>query len=172
MRLKFKVFPREQSPGYVIYSVASEMKAGLKRAFEAKGFSVTPEQWGVLSSLWEMEGVQQTLLAQRTDKDRHNITRILNLLERDGLVRRDPCLEDRRCQRVYLTEKGKALRPKLVPIVTGFLRNALAGLTQEDFDQMIRILGKISKNLAGASDSGRGAPRKGGQTNAHKNRIH
>lgn len=147
MTAKFSVFPRRDSPGFVIHHASVQMKAGLHRAFQAKGFDITPEQWAVLSSLWEREGLHQSLLAQKTAKDRHNLTRILNLLETHGLVTRKPDREDRRYQRVYLTEKGKALKSKLAPIANEFLTQALAGLTGKDLDLMKRVLGRICSNL-------------------------
>jgi len=147
------MFPRTESPGFLIYRTATQMKAGLLRAFQAEGFNVTPEQWTVLSSLWEDEGLNQTLLAEKTLKDRHNVTRILDLLEKGGLVRREPDSGDRRCQRDYLTRAGRALKPKLVGIATDFLQKALTGMSQEDLDSMKRILGQILKNLGSDSKS-------------------
>jgi DNA-binding MarR family transcriptional regulator len=35
-------------------------------------FDITPEQWGVLSRLWQSEGIHESKLAARTAKDRHN----------------------------------------------------------------------------------------------------
>ena len=152
MELAFRTFPRHESPGYVIYRTAIQLKVGLSREFQANGFHVTPEQWGVLSILWEKDGIHQSLLAERAAKDRHNIARILTLLEKRGLIRRTPHPEDKRCQKVYLTEQGQALKAKLIPIVTDFLNRALAGLTQDDLAQVNRILGHIVKNLTGAAD--------------------
>lgn len=156
MEPTFDVFPRRTSPGFVIYQAATRMKAGLTRAFQEKGFSVTPEQWGILSSLQECDGIHQSVLADRTAKDRHNVTRILNLLSRAGFVRREPHPIDKRCQRVFLTDKGRALQTELVPIVTGFLNRILEGLSKEDVEEMTRILGRIILNLEGSGD-GRGS---------------
>ncbi len=157
MKLKLNIFPRTESPGFLIYRTATRMKVGLLRAFQAEGFNVTPEQWTILSSLWEDEGLNQTLLAERTLKDRHNVTRILNLLEKSGLVRRESDAGDRRCQRVYLTEVGKALEPKLIRIATNFLHEAFAGMSQEDLDSMKRILEQILKNVGRYSEDAEAA---------------
>ena len=81
MPVKFNVFPLDSSPGYIIHRADMQMKAGLSRIFQANGFDITPEQWGILSRLWQSEGIHQSELAARTAKDRHNITRILSLLE-------------------------------------------------------------------------------------------
>jgi MarR family transcriptional regulator, organic hydroperoxide resistance regulator len=147
MKLKLSLFPRSESPGFLIYQTATRLKVGLRRAFRLEGVDVTPEQWTVLNSLWETDGVHQGLLAEKTAKDRHNIARILNLLKKGGLVRREPDGNDKRWRRVYLTNDGWALKPKLVRVSMHFLEEALAGLTQEDLDVMRQILERIADNL-------------------------
>jgi DNA-binding MarR family transcriptional regulator len=153
MSPQFTVFPRQESPGFLIYRTACVLKAGLKRAFQAEGLGVTPEQWSVLSTLWEDEGVHQSMLAAKTAKDRHNMTRILNLLAKGGLVIRKPSPVDRRCQRVYLTSRGQTLAPKLIEIVTAFLGSAMDGVSEEDLAQLKRILGRIIHNVEREEDS-------------------
>jgi DNA-binding MarR family transcriptional regulator len=143
----FSVFPLDKSPGFLIYKTATMMKAELFRAFHAAGYAVTPEQWAVLNRLWESEGEHQTVLAERTSKDRHNITRILDVLEKKGFVRREPDPEDRRSRRVFLTDEGKALKSKLIPIVKKHLHRAFSGLGVEDVGQLKKIHEQIVKNL-------------------------
>jgi DNA-binding MarR family transcriptional regulator len=157
MKLRVSLFPRIESPGFLIYRAANRMKAGLHRAFADKGFKITAEQWSVLSSLWESEGIHQSSLARKTEKDRHTITRILTLLEKESLVTRGPDRADKRLQRVYLTKEGRSLQPQLVKIARSFAQQALAGLTEEDLDSMRRILGTIAKNLAASSEDPRGS---------------
>jgi len=149
MQIELNVFPLDNSQGYIIHRLDMQMALGLQHAFKAKGFNVTPEQWGVLNRLWENEGIHQSALAQKTAKDRHNITRILNLLEKNGFIRRIPDGEDRRRLNVYLTEEGKALKQKLIPIAIGFLKKCFKGLTQEDIQSLKRVHEHILKNLTG-----------------------
>jgi DNA-binding MarR family transcriptional regulator len=147
MTLSFRVFPLDESPGYLMYRTAARLKAELWAAFHNAGFTVTPEQWSVLNRLWESDGEHQTTLAERATKDRHNITRILNLLEKNGLVRREPDPEDKRCHKVYLTDAGRALETELIPIVEAHLQRALSGLTQEDLDHLTKVHMRIVENL-------------------------
>ncbi|XXT25583.1 MarR family transcriptional regulator [Sorangium sp. So ce429] len=62
------------------------------RRFRAHGVEITPEQWMVLVRLWEQEGVTQMHLAERTFRDVPTMSRIVALMERDGLIerRQDP----------------------------------------------------------------------------------
>jgi DNA-binding MarR family transcriptional regulator len=147
MDLELNVFPLDNSPGYTIHRLDTQMALGLQHAFQAKGLNITPEQWGVLNRLWENEGIHQSALAKRATKDRHNITRILNLLEKNGYVRRTPDIEDKRRLNVYLTEEGKTLQHKLIPIAIGFLQKCFEGLTQEEIQELRRIHNHILKNL-------------------------
>ncbi|MGO9119581.1 MAG: MarR family transcriptional regulator [Desulfomonilaceae bacterium] len=151
MKLKISVFPRSESPGFMILRASSLMNARLSWVFQIKGFNVTPEQWSVLGSLLEIDGIHQSLLAKKTAKDRHNITRMLNLLEKRGLIRRERHRTDKRRLLVYLTNEGRELTTQLVPVVTEFLQLALSGLTQNDLGQMKRT------NLSGTSEASRSA---------------
>ena len=148
MQIELSVFPLDNSRGYIIHRLDMQMTLGLQHAFQAKGFNITPEQWGVLNRLWENEGMNQSALAQRAAKDRHNITRILNLLEKNGFISRTPDKEDKRRLNVYLTKEGKALKQKLIPIVIGFLQKCFEGLTQEEVQDMRRIHEHILRNLS------------------------
>jgi MarR family transcriptional regulator, organic hydroperoxide resistance regulator len=161
VKLRLTIFPRIESPGFLIYRVATQIKVGLQRAFRSQGFNVTPEQWTVLSSLWEADVVHQSLLAEKTSKDRHNMTGILNLLEKAGLVRREPDRGDRRSQKVYLADGGRALKPLLVLIATCFLQKAFTEISQKDLNSMKRTLGQILNNLGSDSRSAE-APHYGG----------
>ena len=49
---------------------------------------------------------KETLLAQ------YNLSRLLDRLEKEGLVRREPCADDARGQWVVITEKGKTAQAR------------------------------------------------------------
>jgi DNA-binding MarR family transcriptional regulator len=49
---------------------------------------------------------KETLLAQ------YNLSRLLDRLEKEGLVTREPCVDDARGQWVVITEKGKATQTR------------------------------------------------------------
>lgn len=84
MKINEIKFKQENSPGFIIHRLDTLLKLGLRNAFQEKGFDFTAEQWGVLFRLYGNEGIHQSELGDRTGKDRHNITRILNLLEKNG----------------------------------------------------------------------------------------
>lgn len=147
MTVTLNVFPSDQSPGFLIHRLDLLLKSGLLKAFQAEGINITAEQWAILATLWEEEGIHQSSIAEKIGKDRHTITRMLNLLEKNGFVRRVPTEKDKRRLNVYLTDSGRDIKGKLVSIVLGFGKQAFAGLTQAELTELIRILTHITGNL-------------------------
>jgi DNA-binding MarR family transcriptional regulator len=170
MKLKVSVFPRSESPGFMILKASSLMNAKLSCVFQLRGFNVTPEQWSVLASLLEIDGIHQSLLAKKTAKDRHNITRMLNLLEKRGLIQRERHETDKRRLLVYLTTEGRELTTRLVAASAIGINSNRSGPNEKNAcahcDKpgentiWIRVGSRIRKNRAPVDQSG---PRPGGQ---------
>ena len=114
--MKVKSYSLDESLGFWVYRIHTQGTNALRRAFQAAGYDLTPEQWGLLARLREAEGSNQTQLGEKMLKDRHNITRILNLLEKRGYIERRPDEADKRIYRVFLTKSGRAVQEKLTPM--------------------------------------------------------
>ena len=140
-------FNLDDSYGYLINLAAQRLKYELHQTFQAKGYDVTPEQWAVLNRLWEQDGLSQVDLAERTFKDKPGTTRILNLLEKKGIVVRRPDESDRRILRVFLTRIGKDLRRKLIPCAQEVLAKSGKNLSREELVQFKLTLNQILRNL-------------------------
>lgn len=145
--LDITVFPITRSPGRIVSQSHQLLKLGLSRVFALHGYNLTPEHWAVLSALVETDGLPQSALADRTVKDRPNITRILDVLERNGYIRRDDDPSDRRKHLIYLTEAGRGAQAALAPLVVNFLRTAFAGWSQEELAAFIELHRRLTHNL-------------------------
>jgi len=104
----------QDSLGYLLHSASLAMSRRLGRNFAAAGLDVTVEQWKVLVRLWDAEGATHAELSERIGKNKASITRLVDGLERRGLVKRAGGCKDRRCKRVLLTEAGRSLRDGLM----------------------------------------------------------
>jgi DNA-binding MarR family transcriptional regulator len=140
-------FSLDDSYGYLVNLAAQRLKYELHQAFQAKGYDVTPEQWAVLNRLWEQDGLSQVELAERTFKDKPGTTRILNLLEKKGIVVRHSDDSDRRVLRVFLTQTGKDLKDKLILCAQEVLAKGGKDLTSQELAQFNRTLNQILSNL-------------------------
>jgi MarR family transcriptional regulator, organic hydroperoxide resistance regulator len=140
-------FNLDDSFGYLINVAAQRLKYELHQTFQAKGYDITPEQWAVLNRLWEEDGLSQVELAERTFKDKPGTTRILNLLEKKGVVIRRQDEGDRRVLRVFLTKVGKDLKDKLIPCAEEVLNKSGKNLTKQELAQFKLTLHRILNNL-------------------------
>ena len=133
--------------GFSIYRLFSQATNLLRRTFQAEGFDLTPEQWGILTRLREAEGMNQSHLGEKTFKDRHNITRILNVLEKRGCIERRADQTDKRVYRLFLTPSGLALQQRLDGIVKTHREAIFKGLDQAERESLQRIFNKIIGNI-------------------------
>lgn len=74
---------------------------------------VTPVQYAVLRVLWEGDGRSGAELGARLALDSATITGLVDRLEAAGLLARGGDEADRRVHRVFLAERGRALREPL-----------------------------------------------------------
>lgn len=140
-------FKLDDSIGFIIECTEQCLKRELRKSFQADGLDVTPYQWIVLYRLWEQEGLTQAEIAERTIKDKPTITRMVDVLEKKGLVIRRNVENDRRVYKIYLTEKGKILEQKLVPIVEEHIEKALTGIASDEVERAKKLLRKICSNF-------------------------
>lgn len=134
--------------GFLVNRTARMMSNTLRKAFLAAGYDVTPEQWGILSRLWQEDGISQQALADKNYKDKTNINRLINGLEKRQLIVRMPNKLDKRNKLIYLTPAGKALRLKLLPIVKNVLQQATEEIAAEEQQLLESLLDKIYFNLS------------------------
>jgi DNA-binding MarR family transcriptional regulator len=140
-------FPLDQSTYYLIIRTSMHLKTALYRALHSSGLGITPEQWSVLCCLWEEDGLNHAEIARRTCRDKFTITRIINLLEKKGLVHRMPDPRDRRRSNLHLTREGADLKEPLTQTVEEFSQKAFDGLSENDVEHLRRIQNKILHNL-------------------------
>ena len=88
----------------------------LNRAFLKAGFDLSREQYELLQVLWSEDHVNQQTISKRLQKDKYNVTKLLNTLTKRGFVQRKMCQEDKRNNFVVLTAKGIEARKALTDI--------------------------------------------------------
>ncbi len=109
---------------------------------------VTAAQFGVLETLWHLGPMNHATLAEKRLVTRGNITSVIDILERDGLVNRRQATDDRRHRIVQLTAKGRRLVERIFPdqltaIVDDF--RVLSPKEQDDLSALCRKLGRQNR---------------------------
>jgi len=110
-------------------------------------FGLTPPQWGVLITLFEVDGLSPTDLAARTAIDGPTMTGVLDRLEQAGFVYRQRDPRDRRMLGVYLTESGRALHDALPRVIWEANEEALDGLSDQQVAALFAMLRQVIANL-------------------------
>ena len=121
------------------------LTSSIKSKLEA--FNLAPEQNLIMMLLWEQDGLSQHQIVEKLNKDKTNIARMASNLEKKGFINRIECHEDRRSIRLYLTECGKKLGEKVIPITEQFNENVRKGISDEELLQMERLLAKMNQNV-------------------------
>ncbi len=135
-----------------LYSVINGMASTavarrLQKNFRLAGLEITIEQWSVLYHLWKQDGLSQQELCVRTFRDKPSITRLIDNLEKQKLVKRMPSKEDRRINLVCLTEPAKLLHDKTIELANQTMDEALIGVNKNEIEIVKQVFQKVYDNL-------------------------
>lgn len=108
---------------------------------------IKPGMGTVLLALLEEDGCRVRELAQRLHLRNATLTGLLDRLETEGLVRREPCPEDGRALRVRLTAQGRKLRPVVHELHARGTLTLEAGFTARQLVLLKSLLGRVLENL-------------------------
>jgi DNA-binding MarR family transcriptional regulator len=88
--------------------------------------------------------LRQTGVQDRTQLAQYNVCRLVDRLQREGLVERHQCRLDGRNNVLVITTKGKALRRQMWPVyATAIEEHFGAHLSQAEAEQLAMLLGKL-----------------------------
>jgi MarR family transcriptional regulator, 2-MHQ and catechol-resistance regulon repressor len=118
------------------------LHAQVSRGLAIEGISAS--QFSAMKVLRIHGKLAQRDIAKYILKSGGNITILVDNLETMGLVVRDRDTKDRRVVYVSLTEKGAALFDELYPGHLERIREAMAGLTEEECHTLVSLLQKVS----------------------------
>ena len=135
-----------------LYSVINGMASTavarrLQKNFRLAGLEITIEQWSVLYQLWKQDALSQQELCNRTFRDKPSITRLIDNLEKQKLVKRMPSKEDRRINLVCLTEPAKLLQDKTIELANQTMDEALIGVNKNEIEIVKQVFQKVYDNL-------------------------
>ncbi len=135
------------NPGFLLAHTKMRLARLISRAFKERGHDLTPEHWGVMNMLRHCEGEHQTALAAHLGKDKPNLTRILDALEKKGLVTREPDPTDRRSQLPLLTDAGRVALTELEPVMTNIKTEVFGPIDPERYQVFLDVLGELMTRL-------------------------
>lgn len=134
--------------GSLIYITGTLIRGFSTQTFAEKNFGLTPDQYVILYLLLENdEIVCQRQLAEIMFKDRANISRIIDIMHKNGLVEKIPDSNGRKIYKLVVTEKGKELKEKVFQTDI-YLRGEITnGISAKDLAVTFNTLEKMNMNL-------------------------
>jgi MarR family transcriptional regulator for hemolysin len=112
-----------------------------------RGAGLTQARWIVLLQLSQAGPMSQRELAERVGVEGPTLVRVLDKLERQGLVARRANDEDRRVRRIHLTEAVKPLLEDIQRIANALRGELLADVPADDLGRAVDVLKAIASGL-------------------------
>jgi MarR family transcriptional regulator, transcriptional regulator for hemolysin len=139
----------DQVNSVIFYAIEKAIKS--YRRFAQKqlkngGLNITVDQWLTLSALHANPLLSQKQLADLVFKDNASITRIIDLLARNGFLKRNDHGSDKRRSQLTITSKGKKFIIKARKIVDNYRAAALRGIASHELRHAGKVMDLIIKN--------------------------
>lgn len=137
----------DKVPGFIVSQTAYTIRKNIAMGFKEQDIDLTPHEFALINRLAIHLQLNQKALAELTYKDRPAVTRMLHRLINKGLVEKQINNDDRRAFLVALTDEGRKLRDRAVPIAQAVLTQGLKEITPDELEITISTLKRINGNL-------------------------
>lgn len=135
------VSPLEAHLGYWLRFVSNHVSHAFRQKVEAQG--VTVSEWVVLRELYGPCPRSPGALVEATGMTKGAVSKLLDRLERKGLLVRSPVEGDRRQHAVELTPEGRALVPHLARLADDNDHEFFGHLPASVRDELVRLMREI-----------------------------
>ncbi|WP_179032153.1 MarR family winged helix-turn-helix transcriptional regulator [Paenibacillus kribbensis] len=129
-------------------------KMSQQLSLSLKPYDISPEQWLVLYQIYQAEGLNQKEIAAKAVKDQPTTTRIIDLLDKKGWVRRVNSPQDRRAYLLHLTGAGRQLVEKTLPVERDVNLDFVKGISSDELQQFRQTLLQIHANISESEQQG------------------
>ena len=169
---------REAGPNERMAHLVKLAFRGLSRALQVRlrKHSILYGHWTLLRILWRVDGMTQRQLSEQAGVMEPTAFAALQAMEKLGYIKRQKMPDNSKQVRIFLTSKGTALRPLIVPAAEEVNRIALSGISPSDLAVTRRTLLTVIENLCadeliGADRKAPGATMHGEDTASDANQI-
>lgn len=131
----------------VLIQVAKMHKMAIAR--QLKELNIYPGQEMALMHLFQQDGITQTELVERIGFDPSTATKMLQRLEKQGVLIRTRSTKDKRAMIIILTATGHALEDKIEAIWKQMEETIIDSITADTQEILTRELRKIEIAIAG-----------------------
>ena len=139
-------FSLKSSPFYLIAHADFQYHEDMERVMSKHGLNIT--SYRILTVLRERGAASVSDLSKIALTKRTTVSRIVDRMEKAGLVTKASLDSDNRVTMVTPTVRGAEMLAGLTPVGKRQIERALKGLSAAEIDQLVVTLRKVVANLA------------------------
>jgi DNA-binding MarR family transcriptional regulator len=130
---------------YLINRISARWNMDLQGELKAHG--LTTLQMRVLAILSVIPGATVNELSVFAVTEQSTMSRTLDGMEREGLVRRRSRPGDMRVREVHPTGKGLSAFERVWPVMHRSLSKMFAGISDEEYNTLVALMTRVLKNI-------------------------
>lgn len=135
----------EKPSSFVTYRLAklqSQLNAqGTAILKEKSGLSLV--EWRIIQVIRMFEKPSLSQIAEHVQMDKGQLSRKVKVMIEKGLLNSRRNDDDKRIQKLWLTEKAKKINKELMPVMERRQHHLLADVTPDELEMFYRIINKI-----------------------------
>lgn len=135
--------------GKIVINLSNKVHRSLSK--EAAKFGLTGVQSRVLGYIYHNSG-KKDIFQKDIEEDfnirRSSVTSILQLMEKNGYIKRESVCEDARLKKLVLTEKGLEIQKNVYECIMEFEKSLREELSEEELDIFVDLMNRLSKKIA------------------------
>lgn len=135
---------------YVMFGGTFVLANKLQMVADKKVHGLSTKQWFLLRNLSDLPADPPptiTILAKETNTSRQNVSKMLEVLQRQGYVKLQNNAKDQRSQSVVLTESGTQVLRRVAQEAVPFFKELFSGITKEECAVSAGVILKLIGNL-------------------------
>jgi DNA-binding MarR family transcriptional regulator len=140
--------PKTFEPGRCVGRLLTQVKMAMSDALDEQlaPLDITAAQFVILVTLAAADDGSSSHLCKSVSYDQGAMTRMIDRLERKGLVKRVRSPDDRRKVNLELTAQGRAAYPKLIASAAAVNNRFLRGFTKIEARKLEALLERLLAN--------------------------
>ena len=135
----------ENYPLYLIGHVDHRYSARMAATLSTQ--KISRPKWRCLLCLSKKNGQSISEIAEITLIERSTLSRVVDRMAADGLLRRQPRRSDARITEVHITAKGRLMLNEVLRVASAQYARTVDGLSASEIDSLCRTLKKMLENL-------------------------
>ena len=133
--------------GVFLNFVHNRFKKYMTAFFQEGGYNITPEQFLLLDALWDMGVMSQQKIADTMLKDKNSVVKLVDTLEKKGLVRRIADNRDRRQNLIEVTPEAIAIKEGVTALAINAVDLINKDIPKDDLHIFINVLSEMAENM-------------------------